>query len=188
MSEEEFNGIVSGLKRGDNTVLSMLQPFQDDCIRTLVVKSGANCSAQQAYDIFVESVLDFRKNILLDKVVYQNIPAYIQRICWYKWLEMSRSRQRHEREKTMIRAHLYPVVADPESIVVGDEEYARKLALLRTGMQGLSERCRRVLTMAISDGIPMTEIARQLGMASADVAKTTKSRCYKRLIKLIRNP
>jgi DNA-directed RNA polymerase specialized sigma24 family protein len=53
-------------------------------------------------------------------------------------------------------------------------------------MQALSEKCRKVITMSIAEGQSMAEIAEQLGMASADVAKTTKSRCYKRLIEFIR--
>ena len=186
MSEEEFKEMVAGLKRGDNTALALLQPFQRNCTRMLIMKSGASCDEQQAYDIFVDSVLDFRKNVLQDRVNYQNIPAYLQRICWYKWLETIRAKQRHDRHRDMISSQLYPESAGLSSTEV-EEDFTARLGQLQEGMQQLSAQCRKVLTMAIADDLSMAEIAAQLGMASADVAKTTKSRCYKRLVEWIRN-
>jgi RNA polymerase sigma factor (sigma-70 family) len=186
MTEEDFNILVKTLRNGDNTALAALQPFQESCIRRLVIKSGGRCDEHQGYDIFIDSLLDFRKNVLAGKVIYQNIPAYLQRICWYKWLETSRKRQRHQRSQDMIKTQLYPKHEDHRGTVSVETEFSDRLAQVEAGMQELSEKCRQVITMAIAEGQSMSEIATQLGMASSDVAKTTKSRCYKRLIELIR--
>jgi DNA-directed RNA polymerase specialized sigma24 family protein len=151
-----------------------------------MLKSGARCDEHQGYDIFIDSILDFRKNVLAGKVVYQNIPAYLQRICWYKWLETNRKLQRHQQSRDMIASQLYSKSETPEGLQSTESQFEDQLAQIRTGMQALSEKCRKVITMSIAEGQSMAEIAEQLGMASADVAKTTKSRCYKRLIEFIR--
>jgi len=73
-----------------------------------------------------------------------------------------------------------------EMTIEREELHKSKVEQIDNAMQQLSEKCRQVLYMAIADGLSMADIAAQLGMASADVAKTTKSRCYKRLLDFIR--
>lgn len=187
MTREEFSEIMLRLKRGDNTALASLHPFQDSCIRNLVIKSSGKCDPDTAYDLFIDSMLDFRKNVLHDKVAFQNIPAYINRICWNKWLETHRKKTRQEKANQMSQMHYQAGMENPELTTSVEELHNERLAQIEAGMQHLSEQCRKVLYMAIADGRSMADIAGQLGMASADVAKTTKSRCYKRLLEYIRN-
>lgn len=185
MTKEEFNDLVLRLRRGDNSALSYLHPYQDTCIRTLVIKSGSHCDQDQAYDLFVEAVLDFRKNVLQDRVEFQNIKAYLRRICWNKWLALSRSQERQASKQEMVTSHLYNP-PDNEETGAMEELYTARLTQLEESMQQLSEQCRKVLYMSIAEELSMTEIAQRLNMASPDVAKTTKSRCYKKLIDIIR--
>lgn len=185
MTKEDFNDLVLRLKRGDNTSLSYLHPFQDACIQMLVIKSGSRCDQDQAYDLFVDSVLDFRKNVLQDKVEFENIKAYLRRMCWNKWLALVRSNDRKDNKQEVVTSQLYSQVDDDTSEFM-EELYSTRLSQLDEAMQQLSEQCRKVLYMAIAEEQSMTEIAKQLNMASPDVAKTTKSRCYKKLIEIMR--
>ena len=184
MTKEDFNDLVLRLKSDDNSALSYLHPYQDGCIRMLVIKSGSRCSQEQAYDFFVDSVLDFRKNVLHDKVKFQNIQAYLRRMCWNKWLALVRTEERQHRKESILTSQLYS--HDPDTNESMEELYTSRLNNLEEAMQQLSEQCRHVLYLAIAEEISMSEIAKQLKMASADVAKTTKSRCYRKLIEIIR--
>lgn len=184
MTKEDFNDLVLRLKRGDNTALSYLHPFQETCIRTLVIKSGSRCSQDQAYDLFVDSVLDFRKNVMHDKVDFQNIQAYLRRMCWNKWLALVRTAERQDKKQEAVASELYSNDAETDQSM--EEFYTTRLNHLEEAMQQLSEQCRKVLYLSIAEEISMSEIAQRLQMASADVAKTTKSRCYKKLIEIIR--
>jgi RNA polymerase sigma factor (sigma-70 family) len=185
MTKEDFNDLVLRLKRGDNTALSYLHPFQDGCIRMLVVKSNARCDQDTAYDLFVDAILDFRKNILQDKVEFQNVQAYLRRICWNKWLASARTTNRQDSKLGIVASTLY-AHAETETIEEMEELYTSRMAQVEEAMQQLSEQCRKILCLAIAEELSMSEIARQLNLASADVAKTTKSRCYKKLLELIR--
>jgi RNA polymerase sigma factor (sigma-70 family) len=182
MTEEEFSGLVRRLKSGDNSALAALNSYQADCVRMLVSKSSYRCSADMAYDIFADSVFDFRVNVLRDKVVYQNMKAYLKRICWNKYLAMMRTQQRQEREVYGITTHLYE---SSERVTAMEETYTERLKALDRAMGQMSEQCRKVLYLAIGDELSMAGIAEQLHLSSADVAKTTKSRCLKRLMALI---
>lgn len=185
MTKEDFNDLVVRLKSGDNSALSYLHPLQDGCIRMLVVKSSRRCDQDLAYDLFVDSVLDFHANVLLDKVEFQNIQAYLRRICWNKWLAFVRNTERKDKKQDMVTSQLYDRANDLNTEEMEDL-FKAQLSQLEQAMQQLNDQCRKVLYMAIAEERPMAEIAAQLKMASSDVAKTTKSRCYKKLMELIR--
>jgi len=187
MTKEQFDDLVVRLKCGDNTALSYLHPYQEDCIRTLVIRSAARCDRDQAYDIFVESLMEFRKNALHDRILFQNIRGYLRKICWNTWLAMARTKARQDSRRDTVTSQLYANHDDPETETTMEELYAERLALMQNAMDQLGERCRTILYMAIADKISMQEIASQMHLANADVAKTTKSRCYKKLLEIIRN-
>ena len=186
MTRDEFNDLVGRLKRGDNSALASLQVYQQACVRRLVIRSRGYCNPDLAYDLFIDSVLDFRSNVLKNKVAYQNIPAYLQQICWNKWLEESRRIKRIQNNQTEMQYHYDTQTTQQGEHVDHEEAHLSRLKQVEQAMHRLSEQCRRILYLSIADGMPMAEIAETLGLASADVAKTTKSRCYHRLLKYLR--
>lgn len=186
MTEKAFHDLVQSLKAGDNSALTCLQSYQEECVRAVVRQSNGRCERDVAYDLFVESILDFRKNVLNDKVAYGNVAAYLKRICINKWLAEYRDNTRRHLVETQSETMHYQgdiSMLDSESM---EDVLSRQSNQLDTAMQQLSAQCRTILTMAIGDERSMKDIAEHLGLASADVAKTTKSRCYKKLLELIR--
>jgi len=196
MTEEEFIQLAEALQNGDNTVLQRLQPYQTYCQKTVMIKSHQQCSAEESYDIFVDAILDFRRNVLAGKVEYKAIRAYLARICFNKWMERSRNKRRNE----IHLAELAQVTdqmdgtSDPETLLVQQEEIKARatqqqieIAQIEAGMAALSEKCRKILMLAIVDEVPMARIAELLGFANRHVAKTTKSRCYQQLVNHVSN-
>jgi RNA polymerase sigma factor (sigma-70 family) len=187
VTRREFDDMVRKLKKGDNSPLVLVQQYQRDCIGMLIKKSAYSCNDDVAYDIFIDSILDFRANVLMRKVEYQNIKAYLKRICWNKWLAASRHKVRVKGKEHNVARYIY---SNPRNNEVSEEAAnirARRLSAINKSLQTMNERCRQILQMAIIDRLSMSEIATHFNFASANVAKTTKSRCYKKLLSLIRN-
>ncbi len=187
MTREEFIDLVQRLKDGDNEALVCLQCFREPCIQMLLVRSKRRCDADTAYDIFIDSVMDFRQNVLRDHVRYGNIGAYLIRICWNKWLARSRTKARQAALEPQVRALVYDTSPVEDFPGQREHQYSVDMELLEKAMGQISASCRQILSLAIADELPMIEIARRLGLANADVAKTTKSRCYKKLLTIIQN-
>lgn len=187
MTREEFQDLVVKLKKGDNSPLARVQLYQSVCIGMLIKKSNYTCHAEMGYDIFIDSVLDFRSNVLNDKVEYENIQAYLKRICWNKWLAASRQRIRIQKKKESVERSLYNPYVEVEISEEAKVLRNNRLTAINESMKMLSTRCRQILQMAIVDKLSMQEIALEFNFASPHVAKTTKSRCYKKLLEHIRN-
>lgn len=58
---------------------------------------------------------------------------------------------------------------------------------VRTGLEKLGEPCKSLLLLFYWEELPMEEIARRLGFANADTAKSKKYQCKKLLLALVRS-
>lgn len=194
MTEKDYEELVKQLKLGNNSVLDRLREYQAYCQKTVMIKSFHRCSAEESYDIFIDAVLDFRKNVLADKVEFKAIRAYLARICFNKWMERSRAGQRKQMRSSDETTLEYVPETSPnaEEMQIANEEMRAqqqedevRLSWISEGMAGLSEKCQRILRLAIVDELPMATIASVMGLANANVAKATKFRCYQKLVDFI---
>ena len=196
MTKEAFKELVDQLQKGNNQALKVLNEYQEYCIKTVQIKSKNTCSSEEAYDIFIDAVLDVRRNILKRKVTFISMKAYLAKICWNKWLEKSRHIQRKRKFQEKIYNSTSPktyLEESPEEKLIKSEQQTekqrqqeRQLELISRAMLKLSDKCQQVLKLAIVDQMPMKLIAKALNFANANVAKTTKLRCYNRLVGIIR--
>jgi RNA polymerase sigma factor (sigma-70 family) len=193
MNQRSYNELIQGLITGNNAVLGQLNQYQAYCLKTLQIKSAQRCSSEMAYDIFIDAVIAFRTNILKgERPDPRYLRAYLARICWNMWMALSRSEERKAKKQTNVKEALYGTAMEsPDHLVQGEEEKEqaaereKKLMEIKEAMKKLSDKCRQILHLFIIEGKSMKEIAERFQMASANVAKTTKSRCYSRLMKEI---
>lgn len=193
MTKADFEHLVTQLQQGNNQPLKQLQAYQQDVIGMLRNRSKGSCALHDAEDIFIDGVMAFRQNVLQGKAVYQNVKGYLATICWNKWLERSRSRQRKLKKQDDIKRQLYVVKEETYDPLVKQEETQEALAatqariiVLQQAMAKLSAKCQQILHLSIVEEVSMKMIAEQMGFASANVAKTTKSRCYRKLIGMVK--
>lgn len=193
MDAKTYHDMIEGLLSGNNALLAHLSSHQSYCQRTLQIKSNQQCSRDMAYDIFIDAVMAFRANVLKgERPDPRYLRAYLARICWNMWMAHSRSQVRKSKKQDKVQDALYKENTEHTDPLILAEEAseasrlkANKLNKVQQAMKKLSEKCQKVLTLFIVEGKSMKEIAVQLNMASANVAKTTKSRCYNRLMKEI---
>lgn len=133
-------------------------------------------------DIYVEAILVLRKNIIREKVnSFNSIKSYVLTICinHYKKLksDKSKAQNKYEEFKSLIYIDHSEERDDLKDVYIN---YAK------TALNGLSKKCKEILTYYYIYDMSMAEISENLGFSSSDVAKTSKSRCYKKWIELFK--
>ncbi len=193
MDQITYEEMIAGLLKGNNALLGHLKTHQAYCQKTLQIKSSQHCTEDMAYDIFIDAVMAFRNNVLKgERPDLRYLRAYLSKICWNMWMAHNRSQERKEKKREAVQEKLYGAEWENMDHLSREEEEReevqakqKKLHLIQQAMQKLSEQCRRILQLFIVEGKSMNEIAEMLQMKNANVAKTTKSRCYNRLMKEI---
>ena len=181
MSEPDLTALAESLKKGKNQVLEPI--FRENrkyCIDKLVLDKG--CKPEEAEDIYIESIMNFREKILSDKVTYlTDIKYYLAQTCINMFLVRIEQKKRWKRNLPDVERFFY------ESDYLVDEskqEHESALKMAKKAWASLGEKCKDIIHYFYIDKLRMNEIADIMGFASADVAKTTKSRCYKRMVEL----
>ena len=151
--------------------------FGPYCINRLI--NRRNCRREDAEDLFVDAVLIFRDKILQGQIKQlRGLKTYLYKICENNFLaELKRSIRNHQKEEEITR-HFY---ANSQS----EEHHSQLLqqAALRAWGQ-LTDRCQDILHYFYVEELRMEEIAELMDLSGPDVAKTTKSRCFKKLMQL----
>ena len=139
-----------------------------------------HCSLSDAEDIFMDALLIFRENVMQNKLNEVAHPrAYLHRICENRYHEQQRQEAQVRRSEDAVRASLY----DPDPLLPYD--FARQKELVMRAFRYLGANCRRILQYYYFDHLSTEEIARKMKMANANVAKVTKSRCYKKWVEAV---
>ncbi len=190
MTDQTFAELSEQIKAGDEQGLqTVYQEGSQYCIRTLVKKTG--CTVADAEDIFMDAVLVFRENVLSNKLVHlSNLKTYLFGICWNKWRDLHRLRQRWGREQDEIERQLYHLVDEFQPLVdiSQDDLFKRcqdQLQRVRVALSQLKENCQELLRYIYFEQRPQEEVAQLMGYASANVVKVTRHRCHQRWLKQI---
>ena len=189
METVSYAGLIARIRKGDSQALAdVMTDSAAYCAKVLVKNTG--CLFEEAQDYFIEAVLVMRDKILKDELTeLSSLKAYLYRICWNMWQEQNRKKARLQKHSTDIREAFYNESQQDKDPLVWEEVqqqsetvYQQKLAATRSALEKLDEKCRKILTLFYIQRQRMKAIAEQLKFASADVAKTSKSRCYKKWI------
>lgn len=158
--------------------------FKPYCISTLKSKQ-LNLDQAQCESIYDDAMLLFRDHLIQEKIQQgSSIKSYITGICINLGRNKMRKEQRYQSKKNEIRLlfqeseHLYEM---------DDDQSNQRLKRVQGALKQLGEKCQKIIHAHYILGMSMIEIADYLGFASKDVAKTTKSRCFKKLIAIIEN-
>ena len=157
------------------------------CVKTLVKKT--NCSYDDAEDILMEAMISFRNNMMAGKIEYiSSIRSYIYSTCWNKWMDLYRAKQRWNREMDNVERNYYSVIQESSDLLVKKEEeismaerVKKQIAVTQSALKALKEKCQKILTYYYVESRSMEEIADLMSFSSANVAKVSKHRCYKKL-------
>ena len=173
--------IIASIKSGkDLEVLQELYVALYPKIRGYIQKNGGD--SDEAKDVFQEGVIILYRHIKLGKFKEEyKIDGFLFKVCRNLWIN---------RAKQMQATTEFDVFAANESgedflfvNVVAEERYK----IIQGIFHSLGERCRDLLNATIYENLSMKEIAKELGFATTDAAKTKHYKCKQRLISKIKD-
>ncbi len=178
--ETKLSTVRQELMAGNQAWLSKLyaesKPY---CVNFLV--RSRHCNHQDAEDIFTEAILVVRRRIMDDSMSHlENIKTFLVGVCANIEREFKHRKikvsTREQKVKELFYDLDYTVRPDP----IDTQNYRKELC--NKALSELGEKCQNILRLYHYEGLTMDEIAKFSGFSSANVAKTMKSRCLKKLV------
>jgi len=184
LSNEE---LLKSLKSGDSAPLKQVfETCGHYCITTL--RNSTSCSEEDAEDFFVDAVMLFRDNILNGRLVQiTNLQSYLYGICLNLQRQAERAHQKmvYPDANEMLDLFFKEIVDDPLTAGIESEFTEELLQICMDTLEQLSDNCKTILEEFYIFGSTMAEIAAKMNLSNANVAKSTKLRCYKKWRELI---
>ena len=172
MSNVELSRWIAALKAGNNWPLETLfERYGSYCTRTLQRRTG--CNRQDAEDVLQESVIVFRSNALTGRITHaSNLRSYLYTIC------LNLYRTQAERQAAQTQRQREAAERWQDAVTPGETEaYQQQVQTVLCALDQLRPSCQRLLRRYYLQGYTMQEIAEQLDLASANVAKNMKYQC-----------
>jgi RNA polymerase sigma factor (sigma-70 family) len=151
---------------------------------TNVLMSKYCFSEQQAEEYFSQSLLVFYEKVLDDcQLSISSIKNYIIGICVNKVKLEYKYKSKFAQKANEVRVIMYEY-----QTYDCNSDYRQNLKdLCKKSLSQLDKKCNTIISSFYLDGMSMKEISSAIGLSSSNVAKTLKSRCFKKLLNLIKN-
>ncbi len=175
----DWSSIIKQLKEGKNDALGeFYKDHSDFCINKLIKEN--QCNQEDASDIFVEAIMSLREKLIGDKLDnVLNIRGYLYKTCHYMLLNRLDQSAKRQKKIPDIERFYY------DSVYHQTQDPSYDPELLKISQQAwnyLSERCKDILNYFYIEKLDMSQISNLMELSNANVAKTTKSRCYKKFV------
>lgn len=183
MEYKEFLNLRDELRSGDHKQFKAI--FEENssyCIRKLL--SNFKCSREDAEDIYIDSVMNFRDKVISGKLeVLTDLRSYLYATCKNMLLVKFKKEKRTDNAIFEINAGNAYYEIDQEN----HSEYRDKiLKITEESLKALSEKCHELLKFFYFDKLDLEQIALKMGFANGNVAKVSKARCFQKLVDEVR--
>jgi RNA polymerase sigma factor (sigma-70 family) len=179
----DYNKLAAELKSAKNDSLKdIFLQHSKYCIGRLV--KDHKCSREDAEDIYVDSVLNFREKVIDDKINgITDLRNYLYATC----RNMLFVRFKKEKRVTDA-ASAFVSAMDDENIFEDEGQISYREQIFRITEKSiglLPEKCQHLLKAFYFDKFSLEVIAVKFNFASANVAKVSKSRCFQKLLRIV---
>lgn len=169
---------TGGMKRRQ----AIAQIYRENQLKKQVIAfvKQNNGNREDGLDIFHEGIIALDLNIRKEKYQEQGrIKAYLFSICRFIWLNKLKKNQRmtytaEDHQLDQIASHT------PESLIMSEEQKD----VIEKMLSGLGDKCKQILELW-KLSYSMKEIADQVGLKNADVARKQRYNCYQKLLQLV---
>ena len=171
--------IKASLLANNNKALTYIYvEYGDYCTKKLTQRH--KCSMNEAEGFFIEAVIVLREKVLSGNISkLTNTRNYLYKISENIFLtQLKKERRKENRLPDLVEYYYSDNHLDQKHNI--ENENLRQAT--EYAWQQLNEKCKDVIYYFYVDKLRMSHIAELMGFASADVAKTTKARCYKQMI------
>ena len=130
-----------------------------------------NCPQEEAEDIFVESIINFREKIINNKISYLNSTRnYLYTTCKNMWLVRIQKKAAIQKKSEMVSDYLYDEYEEDPFTKIANLEEEEHL-----------EQCQDILHYYYVENFSSQDIVEVLGISNKGVLKVMKFRCLKKL-------
>ena len=172
LKQTTFSDMLNALQQGDETLFEhVFVKHFSDCRNYLMRECDA--SAEDAYDITVETIISFRKRLIEGKIEYGNLQYYFTKMAKDNFLKLL------ERNKRLPVGEFVLNEADRED-EPSNEFDADQLLYLEKAWSKLNPDCQKLLRSHIYDGLQLKQVALLLNENEANIRKR-KERCMDKL-------
>lgn len=166
--------ILDLIRRGDEEALVML--FRDNrrMVIDFVIRNSG--SPDDAEDLLQDALIVLWERVRSRRFEYAaKLSTFILGVVKNRWLRTLAARRRNP--------PLNEALDPPDEGLQVDEGMVQeeRVLLVRKAMERIDGICRTLLTLFYWEELPMDEIARRMGFANADTAKSKKYQCKKHL-------
>jgi len=175
LSKEEFDELLQQLKNGNELLFEeiFLNNFQNTC---LFIKNKCNIEYDKAYDITMNTLLEYRIRLLDDKIVYGNLRFLFRQMAYHNFVKTVREKKKAEKVET--------INTEVDEDLVSME---RKMdELLDMAYKTLELGCKNLLDKFYFLSVSYEDIAQEEKVSNQAIRKR-KERCLNKLKTLIRN-
>jgi RNA polymerase sigma factor (sigma-70 family) len=173
--------ILDGIRTGDETVLVKLYHTNRKSISAFVSRN--NGTADDAEDMLQEALVILWERVRAGRHEYgARLSTFLFATVRNLWLRRL-ARRRREGPAT----HPGDDPADGNLSALDQMIEEERTVAIRNALEALGEPCRTLLLLFYWEELSMEDIARRLGFANADTAKSKKYQCKKSLKDLLTN-
>ena len=165
--------VLSRISKGDESALEFLyKKHYRMMARAIKSNSGTE---EEAKDIYQEALIVFWQKVASGELVLTSkISTYLYSVCINLWRkELDRKSRTLDSSEEMY-----------EEINIDRKE---QIKIIREAVNRLGRTCRDILSYHYFDGLSMIDIAKKMGYANPETAKTKKYKCKKRLDNFIKS-
>lgn len=178
MGNAQLSRWLAELQDGDTSCLkTIFEEHAAYCIGLL--KRNTNCSQEDAEDILVEAVMNFREKLLAGKIEYlTSLRNYLYTTCHNMYLAQHKKQSKQQEKTNDLQRYFLELMGAEEE--AENKEELWKISV--QALQSLGDKCKTIIESYYIEGLSMELVAKRLGLANANVAKVSKSRCLKQLV------
>jgi len=173
LSKEKFIVLLQELKNGNETLFEeiFLNNFQSTC---LYIKNKCKIDYDRAYDVTMNTLLEYRLRLLDDKIIYGNLKYLFTQMAYHNFVKTVRENKKLEK--------IPPLGTRGDEALQSNEAKMQKL--LEIAFKKLEVGCRILLDKFYFLGISYEAIAKEEAISNQAVRKR-KERCLNKLKTLI---
>ena len=141
---------------------------------------------EDAEDIYIDAILNLREKIISGGIEFLTDPKnYLYATCQNMFLaRLSKQQRVYSAAVEMYQSNYDDNFPLEENDAMAQKEEMVRLA--ETALSGIGDKCRHILKSFYFYKLSMEKIAAKFNMASTNVAKVSKSRCFQKLVNNIR--
>jgi RNA polymerase sigma factor (sigma-70 family) len=178
---DEDARILDGIRTGDETALVKLYRQNRKSITVFLMRN--NGTADDADDMLQEALVILWERVRAGGHEYgARLSTFIFATVRNLWLRRLARKRRESPATHPLEEHPDETLSPLELLI--DEE---QTVAVHSALEALGEPCRTLLLLFYWEELPMEDIARRLGFANADTAKSKKYQCKKSLKDLLTN-